>query len=321
MANVSGHIELISRKRGDQWYAKYRLPSGRQVKKRLGPAWTEKDGRPPAGYFTRKTAQAELDAILTDARRGEIHDPGDNSGKTFEDAVAEWLRYVEDERERAPSTLRDYRNTAEGALTTEFGAETPVGKIDQDRIDRYRQRLLTEGKLSRRTVQKQMVLLHGIFKRARQLRWIGENPAENVERVQLKRSGEFNVLTVEQVEAVARAAEDELTAAAIKVAAYTGLRTGELRALRWGDVDFATANLHVRRNLPVGGGEGLPKSGKVRSVPLMDHAARELDSLSRRPHFVGPTDRVFCSQTGDALGEDRLAEGPVRRSERSGDRP
>jgi hypothetical protein len=59
---VSGHVRLVTRKRGDQWYAKYRLPSGRQVQKRLGPAWTERS-RPPAAYFTRKTAQAELEAI------------------------------------------------------------------------------------------------------------------------------------------------------------------------------------------------------------------------------------------------------------------
>jgi integrase len=308
MAKVTGSIELRQRKNGPKWYARYRLPSGAQRTKLLGPAWTKKRGRPPAGYYTERTAQAALDAILTDARRGEIHDPGDKSGKTFGDAVAEWLLYVETERERAPSTIRDYRNTANGALVSEFGEETPLEQIDQDRIDAYRQRQLIEGKPSRRTVQKRMVLLHGIFKRARQLRWIGENPAENVERVQLKRSGEFNVLTVEQAEAVARAAESDQVAAAIIVAAYTGLRTGELRALRWGDVDFATSNLHVRRNLPVGGGEGLPKSGKVRSVPLMDDAARELDRLSRREHFTGPTDRVFCNDVGRALGEETLRD-------------
>ena len=303
MSKASGTVQLVGRKRGDKWYARYRI-NGDQKMQLLGPAWNEK-GRPPDGYFTRTTAKAALDALLTDVRRGEIPTPGER-GRTFGDAVAEWLRYIEDERERNPSTVRDYRNTANGALTNEFGSETPLEQIDQDRIDAFRRRLLTEGNLSRRTVQKQMVLVHGIFKRARQLRWIRENPAENVERVQLKRPGGFNVLTVEQVEAVARVAESDLYAAAIKVAAYTGLRTGELRALRWGDVDFASSNLHVRRNLPVGGGEGLPKSGKVRSVPLMDEAARELGKLSRREHFVEPNHRVFCSLEGDALVDDAL---------------
>lgn len=70
-SDVSGHVELIQRKRGAQFYVKYRLKDGRQVMKRLGPAWTEA-GRPPEGYFTRRTAQHALHALLTDARRGQL---------------------------------------------------------------------------------------------------------------------------------------------------------------------------------------------------------------------------------------------------------
>ena len=315
-AQVSGHVTLVKRKRGEQWYAKYRLPSGKQVQKRLGPAWTERS-RPPAGYFTRKTARAALDAILTDARRGEIPDPSDQSGKTFGDAVAEWLRYLEHEKARRPSTLRDYRNTANGALLAEFGADTPLEAITAERIEVFRQRLLSEGQLSRRTVQKSLVLLHGVLKRARWLKWIPTNPAEEVERVSVRRSGEFNVLSVEQLEAVAREAEG-MFSAAILVAGYTGLRTGEVRALRWRDVNFAGALIRVQRNMPAGGMEDAPKSGKVRSVPLMDDAARELDRLSRREHFVGPDDRVFANASGGMLGEDGLRKALYKAMEEAG---
>jgi integrase len=304
--SVSGHVKLVQRKRGEQWYAKYRLPSGKQVQKRLGPAWTERS-RPPVGYFTRKRAQAELEAIHVAARRGEIPDPGDNAGKTFGDAVAEWLRYVEQEKARRPSTVRDYRNAAEAALIPEFGRERPLEAITSEQIDAYRSRLLSEGKLSRRTIQKQLVLLHGILKRAKAVKWIRENPAEDVERVNVRRSGEFNVLAVAEVEAIARKAEPMFSAAII-VAAYTGLRTGELRALRWRDVDFASATVHVRRNRPAGGEEDAPKSGKVRSVPLIDDAARALDGLSQREWFSGPDDRVFPNGTGEMLSEDAFRD-------------
>jgi integrase len=148
-----------------------------------------------------------------------------------------------------------------------------------------------------------MVLMHGILRRARSLGWIRENPADAVERVSVPRSGEFNVLTVSQVEAIAAHAEGMFSGAII-VAAYTGLRTGELRALRWRDVDFAAATIQVRRNRPAGGEEDLPKSGRLRSVPLMDDAARALDALSRREEFTGPDDPVFPSPTGGMLGED-----------------
>jgi integrase len=264
MATATGHVKLVERKRGDVFYLRYRTPSGKHVQKRLGPAWTKRS-KPPAGYFTEKQAEAKLEELLTGLERGEIPDPGRTDARTFGDAVAEWLRYLEDEKARRPSTIRDYRNAANGALLPEFGAEARLDEISTQRIESYRSRLLGEGRLSRRTIQKLMVLIHGVLKRAKVLGWIPTNPADDVERVNLIRAEEFNVLSVEQVEAVAREA-DGMYGTAILVAAYTGLRTGELRALRWRDVDFSAATIHVQRNMPAGGVEGAPKSGKVRSV-------------------------------------------------------
>ena len=45
-------------------------------------------------------------------------------------------------------------------------------------------------------------------------------------------------------------------------------------------------------------GEQLPKSRRVRSVPLTDQAAPARDQLSRREHFTDPDDLVFCSELG-----------------------
>lgn len=49
-----------------------------------------------------------------------------------------------------------------------------------------------------------------------------------------------------------RAAANEQDAAIFLTAAFTGLRLGELRGLRWRDVNFAKRITHVRRNVPVG---------------------------------------------------------------------
>ena len=35
---ISGHVSRVEGKRGPAWYAKYRLPDGRQVKRKVGPA-------------------------------------------------------------------------------------------------------------------------------------------------------------------------------------------------------------------------------------------------------------------------------------------
>jgi integrase len=98
-----------------------------------------------------------------------------------------------------------------------------------------------------------LVLLHGVLQRAKQRRWLAVNPAEDAEKVTLKRSGEFNVLTSAEVLTVARAAEAEQDGALFTVAAFTGLRLGELRALRWRDVDFANATIRVQAATPTAG--------------------------------------------------------------------
>ena len=95
-ATASGHVFCVERKRGPQW-CKFRV-GGKQVQKRLGPAWIV-GGPPPDGYFTNKTAEAELAAILTDARRGAL--PGlPITGATVRDAAEEWLRHGECERDQ-----------------------------------------------------------------------------------------------------------------------------------------------------------------------------------------------------------------------------
>ena len=301
---ASGHVQLRKRKRGDQWYVAYRI-NGRRFKRRLGPAWKEK-GRPPAGYYTRRKAEEALQAILTDARRGELPlpDPG-GEAHTYGDTCDEFLRYVRDEKQRSTSTVGDYGNAIKRRLLPEFGEDTPVASITREQIDAFRERLLMEGQLSRRSVQKLLVINYSVLKRAKRKGWIPANPAEDAERVTLERSGDFNVLSPEEVFAVARAADDEQDAALFTVAAFTGLRMGELRGLRWTDVDFAGRSVFVRQNR-TRSELRKPKSGKVRSVPLIDQAAAALDGLSSREHFTQPSDLVFVSDSGSYLDDGEV---------------
>jgi hypothetical protein len=76
------------------------------------------------------------------------------------------------------------------------------------------------------------------------------------------------------------------------------IRGKSARALRWRDVDFASSNIHVRRNLPAHGEEKMPKGKRVRSVPFLYQAGAELERLSRRSYLTRPDDRVFVSQAG-----------------------
>ena len=298
---VSGHVFRVERKRGPAWYAKYRLPDGRQIQKRLGPAWTKR-GRPGAGYFTKATAEAWLDATLAEARRGELAGMV-QTGASFREAAAEWLRYCEHERAVKPGTLAGYRSIV-GVLNAEFGG-TAIESFTPEFFERWKGGFAEKRKLSNRGIQRYLVALHSIFKRAMKAYGLPRNPLATVERPRVARSAGIEVFSREEVMALVRAALDDQDGVLYLTAAFTGLRLGELLALRWEDVDFDAATIRVRRNW-TDGREGTPKSGRDRAVPMMDDVAQALARLGQRDHDTTERDLVFCDQLGRHLGYKTL---------------
>jgi integrase len=262
--------------------------------------------RPSASrLLTKRGAQQALETILADARRGRLLVPITGpAGTTFADAAREWLRYIEHDRKRRPSTVRDYRLVVDRTLIPALG-DAPLEAITAVHLDEFRASLVTEDRLSARTINKYLALIHGILKRAQRVYGLTVNAAAGVERQPVRRSGDFDVLSASEVEALVRAAASPSDAAILATASYAGLRLGELRALRWRDVDFGKRLIHVRRSY-VERDEGAPKSGRVRSVPMIDQVGRVLDDLSRRDLFAAEHDLVFCNESGQYFDDSAL---------------
>jgi integrase len=144
----------------------------------------------------------------------------------------------------------------------------------------------------------------------------------------VSRSGDFDLLSTAEVEVLARVAregrhrkppkhptglewraklrqQDQQDAAIFPTAAYAGLRLGELRSLRWRDLDFTKRLIHVRHSY-VMRNEDAPKSGRVRSVPMIDQVATALDQLSRRNGWTGEEDPSTSSRLRDVLAFVRM---------------
>jgi integrase len=288
---ISGHVFRVERRRGPQWYAKYRLPDGRQVQRRIGPAWTDR-GRPATGFFTKRTAQAWLDEVLAQARRGELVGMV-RTGATVADAITEWLRWAEHDRDCKPSTLADYRST--GRLIERELGHLRLEDVTPELLERWK----TTIPGSNRNVQKRLVVLNGIFRRAMRVWRLPRNPVADVERPRVRISTDIDAFSPEEIHALVRAADSAPDATLFLTAAFTVLRLGELLALRWCDLDFARQAIRVRRSFTAHGGMSSPKSGRVRSVPLVSDVAQALAALGTRELFTDEDDLVFPGVTGD----------------------
>src|SRR3954451_11655600 len=224
---VSGHVFRVEGKRRSVWRAKYRLPDGRQVQTTIGLVWTER-GRPPDGYFTKRTAQAWLRDVLDQAERGVL--PGMvRTGRAFADAADEYLRYLADDRQRKPSTIRDAASVIRNHLLPPFGARR-LEDITEQEVDRWARRLGAERPLSNATKRKIIVIFHGVMARARRVDGLPVNPVARLEKPRLAAPAAIDVFSPEEFHALVRAAASEQDAALFLAAAFTGLRQGELIA-------------------------------------------------------------------------------------------
>ena len=330
--------------------------SGRRTA-RGAVAWKAANGPCAPGALTPKQAKDALSAILEEARRAlprtpPAVTPPAEAIPTFGDAVDQWLSYLRVEKRRKPATVRDAAYVAEGHLLPRFGHDTPLYSVEnhevlvvregrtvrevratrRDRIttedvDEFRRELL-EGRLSPRSIQKILVLLHGVFKLAKRRKMIEANPSTDAERVTLEDPGTFNILEPVEFERLYRAALGELDersdadcrpdaiddlahdrrpviAVMLSTAFYAGLRMGELRDLTWRNVDFTRSMIRVESGI-ARGQRTSPKGKRARSIPLVSVLAERLAHLSDRERFTAGHDYVFANELGERVGEKAL---------------
>jgi integrase len=216
----------------------------------------------------------------------------------------DYLRYIADDRQRKPSTVRDARLVIRNHLLPPFDARR-LEDIAEQEVERWARRLGADRPLSNATKRKVIVNFRGVMARACRVYRLPVNPVARVEKPRLAAPGAIDVFSPEEVHALVRAAASEQDAAIFLTAAFTRLRQGELVALRWRDVDFAGSYVRVTGSY-TNGELSTPKSGKVRSVPIAAEVAAALARLGQRERFAGPDDLVFVGLVGGHLDASAL---------------
>jgi integrase len=129
---------------------------------------------------------------------------------------------------------------------------------------------------------------------------------------------EITPLTAQEVGVLLEAAREDRLEALYIVAVHTGLRQGELLALKWDNLDLEAGTLRVRRTLTYSGGKhslSEPKTKKslrtVRLIPgavaaLRDHLERQMEEIDRLGSLYQPGGLVFSSTTGSIINPSNL---------------
>ena len=185
----------------------------------------------------------------------------------------------------------------------------------------------TQGGLSIKTVSNHLNFAHGLFSFAVKRGWARDNPVAVLDRPRVGGPNpDIRYLDPEELEALLRAVPDDDLGETERIlyltATMTGLRQGELVALRWRDVDWTAGVIRVRRNY-TRGQWGTPKSRRSsRAVPMADRVAGGLDRHFKASGWQGDDDLAFAHPVlGTVLDASKLRKRFARALERAGVRP
>ena len=162
--------------------------------------------------------------------------------------------------------------------------------------------------ISHKTMKGLYYSFKNIFTFFHERKWTHENAIGSTMFPKQKHGAEDNKairISKENIEKIISHAKPEYKLV-IKFAAFTGLRQGELRELRWQDINFDNNTITISRSIQIFGtiGHTKTKNGQ-RIVPLISSIAQELKELrmaSGRPEddalvFVGKDDKRIYGQT------------------------
>jgi hypothetical protein len=230
--------------------------------------WRRRRGRAPEGCLDRRLAERAMDALI-DEVEAELVSVRPDSEATFADAVAAWREYAEHTKRLKPATLRNYdallsppgerpRHGGQrvARIMRAFG-ERKLAEITTAEVSRFLRGLDREG-LAPRNVNSHRQALANVFEYACRADAFAlpANPVRSVEKRREDYTKPPDTFNAEQILALARAAREgrhvnggrrwaskeadleqeranAQDAALYTVAGFTGLRQGELRALRW----------------------------------------------------------------------------------------
>ena len=227
MSSKRGHGEgSIGKRKNGKWWGRVSLP----------------DGRRKAFYAdTQKEVLNKLNRAKSDLRAGKLLS---TDRITVKKHSIEWLETIE--LNLARKTYLSYESLLRTHIWPSLG-NRQLSQLQPKHIQSTYSALLTSG-VTPATLGNAHRAFHASLQKAVHWRLIDHNPTEYVDLPKVRRP-EKPVLSEKEVRNFLAAAADHPLEALFILACTTGARSGELLALRWKDVDFENAVIHIRKSL------------------------------------------------------------------------
>jgi integrase len=280
------------------WYAKWYVGT-RQIKRKIG----RKRKRGSREGLTKAQAEKEMRRLMREVK------PTLQERLTLREVGDAYIAHVRDFLERKPSTVQDYEgilNRAERGLP-----KKTTDRYDNSDIEGYASSMKKAGR-SPKTINNHLNFLHGLFAFAEKRGWVSGNAVAEAERPRADGADpDIRFIDLEELEALMQEVPDDVLGAVERslylTAAMTGLRQGELIALRWKDVDWKAGLIRVRRNY-TRGRFGTPKTKRSsRAVPMPGRVATELKQHLKLSNYTSADDLVFCHpETGNPFDSSKM---------------
>ena len=277
-----------------------RLPPGIRVRvSKNGTARYEATAYDPA--TKSKKALGTFDTVQQARKAKSQFEASSGSTRRGEMTVSGWAELWMSGRPLAESTISQYEHSLAGLV--KYFDDRTLSSISPEFAASW----------AFKQQPSHLDVISNFFERAVERGFIEANPFKGLGRGRVRGRVDIEVLGSHDIEQLAQAAYlvfDPIYApvmrALVIVTAKTGLRFGEVAALRWSAVRDGTLVVDVQLNKS--GKETLPKGEHIRKVELTPEALAALESFAPSPHH----DYVFYSITGLPLSRGTLYSNWVR---------
>jgi integrase len=291
----------ISRRKDGRWEGRYYVPT------EDGPKRKVIYGK------TRAEVSEKLTKALSDRANGIVYD---NENITIGEYMDVWLKGSVYGSVRQSTYDRD-TNLVDNHIKPVLGS-LKLKKLNSAHVQSFYRNRLDTG-LSASTVRK----IHDILRRglAQAVDWhLTQRNVADVVKPPRPVPKEIVALSTDETRRLLDAAAEDRLEALYVLAVHTGMRQGEMLALRWQDVDMENAVLSVRRTLTRRGGKvafGEPKTKKsrrsIRLTPqaveaLRAHLERQLRDMEILGDHYQDQGLIFTTDTGAPINPSNLRQ-------------